>query len=90
MSGEAMTIISLMAGAIAGLFGFTIWLFKLILTRQDKRIETLEAREITYLGTIAENAKTAAVGINALADAFKEIRLLLMNIVNLRSDTDRR
>lgn len=90
MSAEAMTIIGLMGGAIGALFGFCVWLFKLILTRQDKRIETLEAREITYLGTIAENAKTAAVGINALADAFKEIRLLLMNIVNLRSDTDRR
>jgi hypothetical protein len=85
-----MTIIGLMGGAIAALFGFCVWLFKLILTRQDKRIETLEAREITYLGTIAENAKTAAVGINALADAFKEIRLLLMNLMNLRPDADRR
>ena len=87
MSSEAMTIIGLMGGAIGALFAFIVWLFKLILTRQDTRIATLEARESTFLGTIAKNAETAAVGIHALADAFKEFRLLLMNI---RSENDRR
>ena len=87
MSPEAMTIIGLMGGAIAALFGFTVWLFKLILTRQDARINTLEGRESTYLATIAKNAEIAATGIHAMVDAMKEFRLLLMSV---RSDADRR
>lgn len=87
MTAEAMTILGLMGTAIAALFTFIVWLFKLILTRQDTRIATLEGRESTFLGTIAKNAETAAVGIHALADAIKELRLLFLN---LRSDSDRR
>lgn len=79
-------MIAMMGAAIAALFGFTVWLMKLTLTRQDHRIVTLEDRETKSLETIARNAEIAASGIHALADAIKELRLLFLG---LRSERDR-
>ena len=87
MTPEAMTIIGLMGGAIAALFAFTVWLFKLILNRQDARIVVLEDRESKSLETIARNAEIAASGIHALAEAIKELRLLFLG---LRTERDQR
>lgn len=86
MGSEATPVIAMMGAAIAALFGFTVWLMKLTLTRQDHRIVTLEDRETKSLETIARNAEIAASGIHALADAIKELRLLFLG---LRSERDR-
>lgn len=87
MGSEATPVVAMMGAAIAALFSFLIWMFRLVLNRQDARIALLEDRETKSLETIARNAEIAASGIHALADAIKELRLLFLG---LRSDADRR
>jgi hypothetical protein len=80
-----MVILGMMGTAIGALFGFIVYLFKLILAQQATRIATLESREmqshereVISLSTIAKNAEIAATGIAALAEGLRDIRLLLL------------
>jgi hypothetical protein len=45
MSDGSVPIIGMLGSAVAGLFGFMVWLYRSTLERAYKRIDVLEARE---------------------------------------------
>lgn len=77
MSDEAKLVIGMMGSAIAGLFGFTVWLFKQTITRDGKRIEKLEEREEKTLAALAESIKPIPAMMQTLVETVREMRIAL-------------